>query len=361
MTIVKIECRIKVDSNRREIITIKDIIYSYESEIEEKMVEQSLNQFGLLDEDVLFPYLIRRYWLVHSKGQKVERLRIDTFTIDFMKYWLKELVLDIDNLTYKGYTISKDRDCIILLKNIYDNVYYQYEKRQHLNSRLIHRVEEIKRAHQEMKELLSDSKTKERKGKQTPIYPTLVLQRCLQALNERYYATISPPAEIYGFHYEEESLKLPLEIIHEREIHAYFEGETHGLGIKEDMLERYLVKNNELLGVEPNMIETQVELPKGRMDILIREKSGRVTIVEVKVEKDTDIIWQKWYYTNEMKKRYNTDNVRFVAIMPAFYEEIVEPLLADETPTEIYKYTLSTQRREINSMKLTPYQHNETE
>lgn len=118
--------------------------------------------------------------------------------------------------------------------------------------------------------------------------------------------------------------------------------------IPESVLEKYLFRNLTLLeeGLKP--IETQVMLEFGRIDILARDKHGQDVIIEVKVESDTDIVWQRAYYESDWKKQHG--DVRMMIVTTEPLNRSIKDSLILIGGTEVFEVELLTRNREIIQM-----------
>lgn len=129
------------------------------------------------------------------------------------------------------------------------------------------------------------------------------------------------------------------------------------LKIDEDILERYLYKNLHLIeeGLVP--IKRQFLIRDGRLDILAKDKNGTYTIIELKVENDTDLIFQCIYYTTQFKIEKNVSNVRFITISPEYTYSILSSLKQINKEYNVESYVCSIKskgikKRKIDSIKL---------
>lgn len=96
--------------------------------------------------------------------------------------------------------------------------------------------------------------------------------------------------------------------------------------ITEAMLEEYMKRNLSLVENGLELIATQYMLPKGRIDMLAKDSNGVYVVIELKVEEDTDIVWQSLYYRNEIKRIKNVNKVRFITVMPKCENHIFDSL-----------------------------------
>lgn len=311
----------------------------YESELEEVFVAESERLYGL-DRKTLLPYLFRRSFIVRMEGLKIPRVESEELPAFFIEFWLEDLAVPMQN----GWFIYKDVPVPVTtaagdpLKNIYDNLLHRLGMEKILSGRDPDPLKEWKEAREEVEEWLREAKRKSQKYRNKRVYPFIVKKQLLDTLNRRYGAKVNLPKTLPHFRYREINLKLTAEEICEREIVAFNEKVEDAELVAEAELERYVMGHLEDIEPGLTMIQNQYLLPKGRIDILAKDREGFVVVIELKVEKDTDLLWQKWYYTEEIKKRFRTDQVRFIAILPRNYPELIHPLLEGRTPTTLYTF-----------------------
>ena len=330
----------------------------YESEFQEIILEHSREQYGIEDTPLLLRYLFRRFFIVNLKETKLSRIRKQDFPSSFMKFWLNDLAIPIQNqsFVYKGITFSTLVSYGSPLRNIFEDFLHQLSNYRISSIDEPDYLEEWKEARDNVSEWLREVKRKGKKYTKTPVYPYYLKSELLNKLNQAYGGNVQLPSAIEGFQYQDVVTKLSEEEVCHRHLLAFRERVTDGELLSESELEKYVITHLDDIESGLRFVRSQYILPNGRIDILARDKEGNYVVIELKVEKDTDIVWQKWYYTNEIKKRYNTEKVRFIAILPRFYEEIIEPLLEDETSTKILQFHPFIQRGKLLNARFTPYQ-----
>jgi hypothetical protein len=91
----------------------------------------------------------------------------------------------------------------------------------------------------------------------------------------------------------------------------------------EKVLEGYIAHNIEIVETDMKLIDTQVKVKDGVIDILAKDKNGTSCIIELKVRSnDKNLIWQSAYYQSEME-----EDVRVITIAPSYDEVISKALL----------------------------------
>lgn len=118
-------------------------------------------------------------------------------------------------------------------------------------------------------------------------------------------------------------------------IRAFESKNQTSIRVSEAEVEQYLLKNLDVLEEGLRPIQRQVILPNGRIDIWARDKQGQDVLIEVKVENDTDLVWQRSYYESEWKKKAN---VRFMVVSTELAPHLMAAVLA-VGPTTFFEIT----------------------
>lgn len=328
----------------------------YESELEEVLFSASVEQFGV-NEERLLPYLFRRSFLAQMKEGRIPRIPREEIPTFFMTFWLKELAIPVQNngFFYKGILIPMGMLPGKPLRNIYDNLLHRLEIQQ-LSLRKSSSQDEWQEAKLDCQKWIREAKLQSRKYREQEVFFYIVQKKALDKLNEYYQAHVKPPMRLVGFQYNETLFKLTAEEVCHRVITAFNETVNDGELISESELEQYVMNHLDDIESGLRLIGHQYQLPYGRIDLLAQDREGNYVILELKVEKDTDLIWQKWYYTEEVKKRFRTEHVRFIAIMPRLYPELLSPLLEGNSPAEILQFHPTIQRGKLLQATFTRYQ-----
>jgi hypothetical protein len=89
---------------------------------------------------------------------------------------------------------------------------------------------------------------------------------------------------------------------------------------KEDQLEHYLITRLYLIEDGMGYIGNQIEIQGGIIDILARDKNGKLCIIEIKTRSNAkDIIWQCMYYPTQFK---DEEGMRVITIAPDYHYSI---------------------------------------
>lgn len=91
----------------------------------------------------------------------------------------------------------------------------------------------------------------------------------------------------------------------------------------EKMLEGYIAHNIEIVEADMKLMDTQVKVKDGAIDILAEDKNGTTCIIELKVRaNDKNLVWQSAYYQSQIG-----EDVRVITIAPSYDEVISKELL----------------------------------
>ena len=201
----------------------------------------------------------------------------------------------------------------------------------------------------ESESYIKEAKRSIQKWSKQPFYDIALKGRYLQELNRSYgIQSFYEGIFIDQLNTANEDFPHRLELQYERLLHPYFFNHTDASLVDEKTLEDYLALH--LDDVEPglSLIGRQVVLERGRIDLLARDQSGRMVIIEAKVASDTDLIWQQAYYTREVEKLYG-GAVRFMVIAPKWEAHIMGLLL--KTPdTEIKLFKPVVEQNRVQQM-----------
>lgn len=171
-----------------------------------------------------------------------------------------------------------------------------------------------------------------------PMYHTFIRSYAFGFLNEAFRVSVTGE---YGdnFVLTENALLTPTrEEEYMRYIQAYYQLLHKSEEVSEEQLERYLMRHLDVVEEGLRMVDNQVQLPEGRIDILARDTEERDVIIEIKVAKDTDLIWQRMYYESEWKKKNNPPRMIIVTTKPLdasvreMLERVGETLVLEVTP-----------------------------
>lgn len=121
---------------------------------------------------------------------------------------------------------------------------------------------------------------------------------------------------------------------------------------KERELEDYIYNkyfNKSLLFGDIKIIGRQYKTKAGILDLLGKDSNGNIVIIELKVvNRPIDIFYQIKAYTSHIKREFNVDKVRFIAITPKLKDDIYEEIIKEDI--ELYYYNKKTNKYAFNKV-----------
>lgn len=178
------------------------------------------------------------------------------------------------------------------------------------------------------KTLLKETKRRQSKWSKKSFFTLLLQREYLSLLNDSFrIITRTEIAPISHLKPLMETNPLRLEVDLARRLHPHLSLESHVEQLNENQLEHYLYKHLFLMedGLRP--IQRQYSLENGRIDLLAKDSDGKMVIIEVKVDSDTDLLWQESYYVQELEKEFGKGQVRFMAVVPRYEAHIMESMM----------------------------------
>lgn len=118
--------------------------------------------------------------------------------------------------------------------------------------------------------------------------------------------------------------------------------------ISENSLEKDLFAYPSL--IEELLVFTKRQEPvrEGQIDLVGKDKDGRIVLCEVKVEEDKDVLWQAIHYPLAYQEKYGYQNgLRMIVVAPR-YESTLENCLR-KAGAELFLY------RQENGIQIIPY------
>lgn len=296
-----------------------------------------------IEEDSLIAYGFNRMQLTTMSKGRVPFIKKEEQEKTLGRFFIEELLLSVDEQN-KIYIGIDSFDATFRLGtafgNIMDNLFFRANC---IDSDLPFIIEK------NLKQALTKGRKKSVSYRKTPIYEDMVCYYSLMELNA-IYGAVPQPAKECSFLIEEEGyFALLKEEALERTISSFTRGEQRQIKQLEKDVEDFLFRNLELIEEGLRPLKRQIVLPEGRMDILARDKNGRDVIIELKIEDDTDIVWQRDYYVSEWEKHHHTP--RFIIVATSLKTSIIEAL-SKNGPTELFFYKTITKKDKIVGMAL---------
>ncbi|WP_242247859.1 endonuclease NucS domain-containing protein [Bacillus cereus group sp. BfR-BA-01328] len=298
----------------------------YEDEIALLLKEELSIMYGISNFDVLYRYLVLRFKCesIDDKKKKEEFI----YKKNFIQFILNELHIEVkkDKVSYKGEFISINPIIGSCFANAiedwcFSSTFYPVITEEGVSQDVSTYLSNLE------KDLVKRAKKRNRKYKKESDYWYRVKHEYLMLLNELFQVQVSSPNRIKGFVCVDD--RVPIETLESRYMQMFIPDIQYSSNVElitEAMLEEYMKRNLSLVENGLKLIATQYMLPKGRIDILAKDSNGVYVVIELKVEEDTDIVWQSLYYRNEIKRIKNVNEVRFITIMPKCEKHIFDSL-----------------------------------
>lgn len=176
----------------------------------------------------------------------------------------------------------------------------------------------------------------------------------LQILNSTFNANPKSCGKIKPFVYEDnyDFFKRT----EEERLTSLIEAQIHGKSnstamITEADLEKYLIKNLDLIEKDLVFISNQFPVESGFIDILAKDKFGCFVVIELKVKQDKSLLWQASHYPSEIKRLYSVKNVRMITLSPSYSKSLLEGLQKIGS-IESKSYEIEVKNRKISSIKI---------
>lgn len=330
----------------------------YDLELAELFLEELKTIYGIDDSKTLYKYFICRY--LSSELMDYQKIKNNLESMFYnleqqrkiVDFTLNELNLisDSDCIAYKGTVVTKYMsginsiiNCLIELESICIDI---FEKELF--------YDEIKTI---MKKIRSSSNRKSSSKKESSNYKYYLTYYALFNLNKDFEVKNIKESKLYKkFDIIQSAFSTKLEDRCSRYIDAESESNNNkkndSLLISEDILERFIYRNLSLIedGLRP--IKRQYIIRDGRIDILAKDKNDVYTIIELKVENDTDLIFQCVHYSTELKLDKNVSNVRVITISPEYSYGVLNALKNIKESFNIESYICYIKVKGIKNKKI---------
>lgn len=331
----------------------------YDLEIAELMLNEFKMIYAIEDNEELFKYFLCRFVcsciddFKNIKNDFKNILHCITYKHKIVDFVLNELdiICNDESFIYKDSLISKysieENSIMSILIELESICIDLFEKNQFYDNTL-----------SLLNKIYSSAKRKSTTKKHSVHYKYYLIYYSLMKLNSVFGIDYIRDSNFFNnFNFVQALPSLKLEDLCCRYIDSISNEHNDALVIDENHLELYLYKNLEIIEEGLIPIQRQFIIKDGRIDILAKDKDGIYTIIELKVENDTDLIFQCVHYSTQLKKEKNLSKVRFISISPEYSYGILNSLKSLKSLYEIDSYICSIKvkgikKRKIDSVKL---------
>lgn len=333
----------------------------YDLEISDLFIKELKEIYKIEDNEKLYKYILCRFICSNLNKFKDIKKNISNLisNIEYKKilidYFLNELdlIINDDYFLYKDVPISLygngDNSIINIISEIESNCIDLFLK-DDIYKEIIFIVTKS----------LNSSKRKCSRKKDLEHYEYYLIYYSLKHLNKYFNVNITGDSSInknIDFKYVQYIPSLKIEDKCERYIATEFNS-NDSIKITEETLEKYLFKRLSIIEEGLIPIKRQFIIKDGRIDILAKDKNDTYTIIELKIEKDTDLIYQCVYYSTQFKLEKKLSNVRVITISPEYEYGLLTALkeISDSFNIESYICSIKSigmDSNSIDSLKLT--------
>lgn len=312
---------------------------SNEDLLRDALVEECRVQFDLTEEWQIVPYFMFRHYLTAYPSKKKNLPAIDWEVL--ASFMLKELGCAVINgcLTVQEDTFSAKAGYGNALRLIMEDWWFQTQRHKNWSEK------EWKKAYED---LIGQVRSHVRLKTSHPLFSETIKQRGFNLL-EAYFNARPTGAVADALLLVPEALYLPSQEERTERLILHFNQLLHIThDVSEEMLEKYLIKHINLIDDTLKVVDTQVNLPNGRIDILARTQEKQDVIIEVKTEKDTDIIWQRMYYQSEWEKQHHSPKMVIVTSTPL--DDSIKDMLRKVGQTTVYEVKVYVRNGKIEKV-----------
>lgn len=326
----------------------------YDLELSELMLSEFKSIYELNNNEDVFKYYICRFVCSEIYNFNDIKKDIDDILSD-LKYRKKiidftlnelDILTNLDFIKYNDVEIKKyesGSNSIVSCLNEFESICVDMFERK----RIFNDINDI------LKKVYTKSKRKSVSKKKSSNYNHYLVYYAILELNSLF--NIKEIKESSFAKYIDFEQSMPCITIEEKCV-RYIDSLDYeyddALQIDEDVLERYLYKNLNLIeeGLVP--IKRQYMIRDGRIDILAKDKEGIYTIIELKVENDTDLIFQCIHYTSQLKLEKKVSKVRIITISPEYTYGILNSLKQISIDYNVESYVCLIKSKGIKHKKI---------
>lgn len=313
----------------------------YEADLSALFWETLETQYGLR-EGQLYEYLVLR-----SFTKSLRKGRVPEPDIKQLPWHLIRSILDEWKL--EGRLVSLMGDTFRLTSSSLQNIGIDWHQR---HAYLFYDGNFERDILFRWKALQKQAKSRQSKWSKKPFFDAILQQEYLHQLNSLYHIqNLIETYPIPELTILEDHHPIRLEVELERILHPHLTFESHDEQLSETMLEDHLYRNLSLVEAGLRPLDRQFTLDNGRVDILAKDSEGKIVVIEVKVETDTDLVWQEDYYVKELEKTFGKGQVRFLAVVPN-YEPHIMNTIAEKGHCDIYSFNAVMKGKTLKEIHL---------
>lgn len=331
----------------------------YDLELAELILNELKMMYNIENSEDIYKYFLCRFVCSEILNYNNIKKELPNLLHDFeyRKKIIDFVLNELDILTYLDYFMYKNIK-ISKYNNCENSIIYSLIELEDLCIDLFYKDKFFNEINLLLKKIYNSAKRKSTSKKDSINYEYYLIYYSLNALNKEFKIDEIKESNFYKhieFIQSMPSIKIEDKCC--RYIDSVDSEYNDALKIDEDILERYLYKNLNLIEEGLIPIKRQFLIRDGRLDILAKDKNGTYTIIELKVENDTDLIFQCIHYTTQFKIEKNVSKVRFITISPEYTYGILNSLKQIHKDYNVESYVCSIKakgikKRKIDSVKL---------
>lgn len=326
----------------------------YDLELAELILEELKKIYSIKDKQNVYRYFLSRFVCSEILTFNIVKKELSNilYNYDYRKKIIDFTLNEIGILTYSDYFIYNDVkiDKYNIVPNSMTNILIELE---HLCIDIFNRSMFFEDTLLILKKIYSSGKRKSNTKKDSVYYKHYLIYYLLLALNKEFNINDIKDSEFHK--YVEFIQSMPSIKIEDkccRYIDSLNNEYNDALKIDEDILEKYIYKNLEIIEEGLIPVKRQFIIRDGRIDILAKDKNNIYTIIELKVENDTDLIFQCIHYSTQFKIEKKVSKVRVITISPEYTYGVLNSLKHIHKNFNIQSYVCSIKVKGIKNKKI---------
>lgn len=326
----------------------------YDLEIAELMLDELKMIYDIEDNKEVYKYFICRF--VCSKIDDFKNLKYELpdilHSVAYKNKIVDFVLNELDIISNDDYFQYKET-LIYKYDFVYNSIMSILVELESLCIDLFEKKEFYKDTIELLNRIYSSSKRKSVSKKHSTYYTYYLMYYSLKKLNNLFGVDYIRDSNFFSsLTFVQSAPSLKLEDLCCRYIDSISNEHNDALIIDENLLELYLYKNLHIIEEGLIPIQRQFIIKDGRIDILAKDKNGVYTIIELKVENDTDLIFQCVHYITQLKKEKNISKVRFITVSPEYSYGILNSLKTLREYYDIESYICSIKVKGLKNRKI---------